>query len=101
MVDIEQGINAIFEPFLATGSKPDSYEQLQEVCKLLTLKQANALLLLESLKNGDITKRWEINFGRIRNYFFGFRARNQNLETENRFAIKWRLLKGKILNGAF
>lgn len=51
MVDIEQGINAIFEPFLATGSKPDSYEQLQEVCKLLTLKQANALLLLESLKN--------------------------------------------------
>ena len=51
MVDIEQGINAIFEPFLATGSKPDSYEQLQEVCKLLSLKQANALLLLESLKN--------------------------------------------------
>ena len=50
-VDVERGINAIFEPFLTTDKKPESYKELREVCRLLTLKQANAILLLESLKS--------------------------------------------------
>jgi hypothetical protein len=59
IIDVERGIDAIFEPFLTTGSKPDSFEELREVCKLLTLKQPNAILLLESLKSVEKTSQYE------------------------------------------
>ena len=52
VVDVQRGIDAIFEPYLSTGGqKLESFEELRDVCKLLTLKQANAIRLLESLKS--------------------------------------------------
>jgi hypothetical protein len=57
VVDVERGINAIFEPFLSSTKKPETFDELREVCKLLTLKQASAILLLESLKSGDTSAK--------------------------------------------
>ena len=40
-----------FLSIIFSDKKGDSYEELREVCQLLTLKLANAILLRESLKD--------------------------------------------------
>ena len=59
----------MFYRFAFSDQSVESYEELKEVCQLLTLKQANAILLLESLrdkkKNADgktILEEFNIHF---------------------------------------
>ena len=59
----------MFYRFAFSDQSVESYEELKEVCQLLTLKQANAILLLESLrdkkKNADgktILEEFNVHF---------------------------------------
>ena len=54
--DVERGVNAIFSQHVLDESKLESYIQLKEVISLLNLKQANALLLMESLGDAKQAK---------------------------------------------
>ena len=50
-MDIEKGMAAIFAQFSIDESKLEAHFQLQNVIKLLNMKQANAMLLLETLND--------------------------------------------------
>lgn len=50
-LDIEKGIKAIFSQHVMDESKLTTYKQLRDVVHLLNMKQANALLLMESLSD--------------------------------------------------
>jgi hypothetical protein len=46
VVDIERGVEAVFEPYMSAGKRPRPFDDLREVCILLTMKAPNALLLV-------------------------------------------------------
>ena len=48
-IDVEKGMTAIFVHFSIDESKLEAHFQLQDVIKLLNMKRANAMLLLETL----------------------------------------------------
>ncbi len=50
-IDFEKGIRAIFSQHVLDQSKLESYSQLNDVIHLLIMKQANAILLLETLSD--------------------------------------------------
>ena len=53
-MDVEKGIKAIFSQHILVEN--EDYFQLKDVIDLLTMKQANAILLLESLQENESAK---------------------------------------------
>jgi len=50
-IDVEKGMSAIFVQFSIDETKLEAHFQLQDVIKLLNMKQANAILLNQSLND--------------------------------------------------
>jgi hypothetical protein len=55
-IDVERGLNALLEPFLTVGPRPQSFDELKEACLLLNLKLPNAILIMDSLSGNNDSK---------------------------------------------